>query len=124
MAVIEDDRVEFPSFTSREYVPAKNGVMVTTIVPTNVFDYNTPGSFIGIAGVLVMKLVDSSGRNLKTAIGAKPDASDEASFEIEVTLQRELAFVGETSLNSAANVASRKGVIGPVMLLAWANAMW
>ena len=63
------------------------------------------------------------GRNLKTDIGAKLDASEEASFEIEVTLQRELAFGRETSLNSAANIASSKGVIGPVMLLAWANAM-
>ena len=65
-----------------------------------------------------------SGRNLKTDIGAKLDASGEASFEIEVTLQREFAFVGETALNSAANIASSKGVIGPAMLFALANAMW
>ena len=126
MAVIENANVVFSSFTSMEYVSAKYGVVVSTRVPTNVFDYNSLGSVIGITGGLIMKLAGSggSGRNLKTDIGAKLDTSEEASFEIEVTLQRELEFVGETSLNSAANVASSKGVIGPVMLLALANAMW
>ena len=128
MAVIQNQNVVFSSFTSMEYVPAKYGVVVSTRVPTNMFDYNNPeGSVIGITGGLVMKLAGSggSGRNLNTDIGAKLDASEEASFGIEVTLQRELAFVGETLLNSAANVASiSKGVLGPVMLLALANAMW
>ena len=120
MAVIKNQNVVFSSFTSMDYVPAKYGVVVSTRVPTNMFDYNSPeGSVIGITGGLVMKLAGSggSGRNLKTDIGAKLDASEEASFEIEVTLQREL-------LNSAANVASNKGVIGPAMLLAWAAVMW
>ena len=127
MAVIQNENVVFSSFTSMEYVSAKYGVVVSTRVPTNVFDYNSPeGSVIGITGGLVMKLAGSggSGRNLKTYNGAKFDASKEGSFEIEVTLQRELAFVGETSLNSAANVASSKGAIGSTVLLAWANAMW
>ena len=127
MVVIKKQIVEFSSFTSVEYVSTKYGVVVSTRVPTNVFDYNSPGgSVIGITGALVMKLAgsDGSGRNLKTNIGAKLDADEEASFEIEVTLQRELAFTGETSLNSAANVASCKEVIGPVMILALANAMW
>ena len=127
MAVVDNANVVFSSFTSMEYVSTKDGVVVSTRVPTNVFDYNSPGgSVIGITGALVMKLAgsDGSGRNLKTNIGAKLDADEEASFEIEVTLQRELAFVGETSLNSAANIASSNGVIGFVVLLAWANAMW
>ena len=121
MAVIKDQLVVLTSFTSVEYVSTQNGVVVSTRVPTNVFDYNIP--VIGISGGLVMKLA-GIGRNLKTDIGAKLDYNDEASFEIEVTLQEELAFVEETSLNSAANVASSKGVIGLGMLLAWANVMW
>ena len=121
MAVITNQAIVFSSFTSVEYVSAENLIVVSTRVPTNVFDYNIP--VIGITGGLVMEL-GGSGRNLKTDIGAKLDPNDEASFEIEVTLQQDLELVGETSLNSAANVANSKGVIGPVMLLAWVNVMW
>ena len=121
MAVVSNQVIVFTSFTSVEYVSAENLVVVSTRVPTNVFDYNIP--VIGITGGLVMEL-GGSGRNLKTDIGAKLDPNDEASFEIEVTLQRESAFVEESSSNSAANVASSKGVIGSVIVLACAYAMW
>ena len=124
MAVIEDNAVVFSSFTSREYVSSKNGVVVSTIAPINLFDYNKPGSVIGIAGGLVTKLVDGSGRNLKADIGAKFDASEEASFEIEVNLQRDMVFEGEPPLNSAASVASIKGFIASFVVFAWSYAMW
>ena len=123
LAVIENDGVVFPSFTSREYVTAKNGVVVTTIVPTNLFDYNSPEAVLGITGGLVMKLVDS-GRKLKADIGSNFDASEEASFEVEVSLQREIVFEEEMAMNSDASVTSGKGFIAPVMVLAWSYAMW
>jgi len=123
MAVIDNNGVVFPSFTSREYVMAKSGVVVSTFVPTNLFDYNRPESVIGIAGEIVMKLADS-GRGLKDHIGAKFDATEEASFEIEVNLQRKVVIEEDISMNSAASVASSKGFITPVMVMAWSYAMW
>ena len=81
MAVIEDNGVVSPSFTSREYVSAKNGVVVTTQVPSNnVFDYNSPEAVLGISGgLLVKKCVGANCANF--------DPSEEASFAIEVSLQ-------------------------------------
>ena len=123
MAVIGNHVVVFLSFTSREYVASKSGVVVSTFVPTNLFDYNRPESVIGITGEIIMKLADS-GRRLKADIGAKFDATEEASFKVEVNLQREDVFGEENSMNSAASVASSKGIIAPAMVLAWTNAMW
>ena len=57
-------------------------------------------------------------------MGAKFDASEEASFEIAVDLQRETMLEEETFMNSAASVVSSKGVIAHVMVLAWSYAMW
>ena len=123
MAVIDNNVVVFPSFTSREYVTAMNGVVASTRVPTNMFDYNSPEAVIGITGGLVMKLVDS-GRKLKADIGGKFDVSEEASFEIQVSLQREIAFEEETAMNSDASIASGKGFIVSAMVLAWSYNMW
>ena len=123
MSVIEDNVVMFPSFTSREYVTAKNGVVASTRVSPKLFDYNSPGSVIGITGGLVLQLVGSD-RKLKAAIGAKFDASEEVSFEIEVNLQREMLFGGEASMTSATSATSNKGSIALSMVLAWAYVMW
>ena len=43
LIVIEGDAAKYPSFTTKTYVPAQRGVVVQTRVPTNLFDYNTPG---------------------------------------------------------------------------------
>ena len=123
MAVIGNHVVVFLSFTSREYVTSKSGVIVSTFMPTNLFDYNRPESVIGITGEIIMKLADS-GRRLKADIGAKFDATEEASFKVEVNLQREDVFGEENSMNSAASVAGMKGFIAPVMVLAWFYTMW
>ena len=123
LTFIDNNVVVFPTFTSREYVTTKNGVVAFTCVPINLFDYNSWQSSIAITGKIVLKLVDS-GRKLKADIGAKFDASEEASFEIEVDLQREIMFEDETSMNSAASVASSKGIIAYAMVLAWTYAIW
>lgn len=69
------------------YVPAQRGVVVKTRVPNNMFDYNSPGATISIDGEVMMQLVGSR-RRLEVS-SPLSDESGEASFDFEVSLQRE-----------------------------------
>ena len=68
------------------YVAAERGVVVKTRVPMDLFDYNSPEAAISIGGEAVMQLVGSR-RRLRAS--SESDASEEASFDFEVRLQRE-----------------------------------
>lgn len=67
MPVVENDEVSTAAITSREYVPEKNGVAVSTRVPSNVFAFSDGGS-IAVSGVVEMKLAGQA-RRLEYAVG-------------------------------------------------------
>mmetsp|Transcript_27952 Transcript_27952/g.48296 ORF Transcript_27952/g.48296 Transcript_27952/m.48296 type:complete len:129 (-) Transcript_27952:237-623(-) len=126
MIVIEAVKVKVPSITSLEYVLEENGVIVSTRVPTNLFNYAL-GESITISGAMNMKLADGSSRKLRADIivgGAKFDENKKASFELKVGLEDEMILEDETAVNSATGVASAsKGVGMLVMIFASAYTM-
>jgi len=79
--IINNDFISFPSFTKKEFVEAHNGVVVSTHVPANVFDYSTAGASTKVTGGVVVK----------SGIGGKLDASEETSFAVDVNLRQEMA---------------------------------
>ena len=127
MDVIKGNRVEFPSFTSRGYVPSKNGVVVSTRVPINLFDYNIPGSSITIIGRAVVQFV-GSGRKLRDEIGgtdAKINENEEASFELKVDFQDEIFLKDEVStMNNSGSLVGSKCFAIIVMVFASTYSMW
>ena len=119
MIVMESNNVKVPSITSIEYVPVKNGVLVSTFVPTNLFNYAVD-EFITISGGMVMKLDDGSSRKLRadtTVGGAKFDENKKAAFELKVGLQDEMVFEDGTAVNSATDVASASKDVGMLVVI-------
>ena len=70
LRVIENDLVEYSSITSREYVPLKNGVAVSTRVPSNLFNYEADDAVIAISGSIVLKFADGGRRKLRRDLQA------------------------------------------------------
>lgn len=120
MTFVEDDDVAFPGFISREYVPSKYGVVVSTRVPTNLFDYNSLGSIITITGGVIMQLVES-GRKLHSGFGGTTRilGNEKASYQLKVDLQDETVLKDEVSMTTIEDSCSvvdvkRFSVIGTV----------
>ena len=65
LSVIENNQVEYSSITSREYVPLKNGVAVSTRVPSNLFNYEEEDSTVSISGSIVVKFAGEGRRELR-----------------------------------------------------------
>ena len=123
MDVIDENRIQVPSITTRTYVPSINGVVVSTRVPSNIFDYST-GATINISGGLVMKFVEAGGsRKLVATISAKSDENKD-SFKLEVVLQREMVSEEDVLFNSATFVATKVFVVLIGMVSALAYTMW
>ena len=123
MDVIDENRIQVPSITTRTYVPSINGVVVSTRVPSNIFDYST-GATIDISGGLVMKFVEAGGsRKLVATTSAKSDENKD-SFKLEVVLQREMVSEEEVLFNSATFVATKVFVVLIGMVSALAYTMW
>lgn len=80
-AVIENDGVKRPQLTSREYIDSKGGVVVTTLLPLNMFTY---GQSIYISGMVAMRLAGSERRNLQVATS---DVAESAPFQLQIDLE-------------------------------------
>ena len=123
MDVIDENRIQVPSITTRTYVPSINGVVVSTFVPSNIFDYSA-GATIDISGCLVMKFVEAGGsRKLVATTSAKSDENKD-SFKLEVVLQREMVSEEDVLFNSATFVATKVFVVLIGMVSALAYTMW
>ena len=129
MTVISDKGIEVPSIASFKSVGIVNGtgagIVVSTRVPTNIFDFNSSLT-LEITGDVVMKLAgDSNGRTLRASVGNSLDTNEETSFSLQVALKQELVSV-EGSMSSAAFVPivsnSFFAALGMVFCLAY--AMW
>lgn len=119
--VIENDAVSFPTITSRQYNANENGVMVSTWIPTNLFNF-AAGEAISIAGVIEMKLA-GSGRRLhdgteSTSGGGESEIA--SSFELEVALQtKEIVYDEDSSVNAATAISSKSiAILGMIFSLA------
>ena len=122
MDVIEENQIQVPSITTRTYVPGENGVVVSTRVPSNIFEYST-SSTIDITGVMVMNFVEAGGSRKLVAASAKSDENKD-SFKLEVVLQREVVSEEEVLFNSATFVATKVFVMLIGMVSALAYTMW
>jgi len=118
LGIIETNQVQFPSFTSREYVPGMNGVAVSTRVPSNLFSYGTD-EFITITGVIVMKLAGSD-RKLLAVAASDANFEEKAPFQLKINLARE-SKPAENTANSA-TVTSCEGfaVMGVIFSFVYA----
>ena len=84
---------------------------------TNLFDF-LPGKSLTVSGAILTKLVNSS-RKLQADIGATADANEEASFELNVNLERDIVDE-EVMMKSEASVV----IMGFVMIgVVFASAM-
>ena len=114
-AAINANGIVVPSITSIKY--DNGGVAVRTRVPTNLFDF-LPGKSLTVSGAILTKLVNSS-RKLQADIGATADANEEASFELNVNLERDIVDE-EVMMKSEASVV----IMGFVMIgVVFASAM-
>ena len=129
MTVIAAKEIQFSSIASLEPVGTVNGtgagIVVSTRVPTNIFDFESPLT-LEITGDVVMKLAgDSNGRTLRASVGNSLDTNEETSFSLQVALKQELVSV-EGSMSSATFVPTVSNsffaALGMVFCLAY--AMW
>ena len=121
MDTIENDQILVPSITSRTYVVAMNGVIVSTRVPSNLFSFGE-GSTITITGEVQMKLLGSTlnRRKLLAASDGAKKGDEKSPYVIQVDLGRENISEEEIPINSAASVAC-KGIVmrGMVFILTY-----
>ena len=110
LGIIETNQVQFPSFTSREYVPGMNGVAVSTRVPSNIFSYGTD-EFISITGVIVVKLAGTDRKLLAVASDATFD--EKAPFQLKINLGR-ASKSAENTVNSATVACKGFAVMGVI----------
>lgn len=116
-AVINANGIVAPSITDIAYDNG-GGVSVRTRVPINLFDFLS-GNSITVSGAILTKLVNS-GRKLEAVIGATADANEEASFELNVNLKRDMTVDEEVMMKSEASVV----ITGFVMIgVVFASAM-
>ena len=116
-AVINANGIVAPSITDIAYDNG-GGVSVRTRVPVNLFDFLS-GNSVTVSGAILTKLVNS-GRKLEAVIGATADANEEASFELNVNLKRDMTVDEEVMMKSEASVV----ITGFVMIgVVFASAM-
>ena len=96
LAIIASDDVSNPQLSSREYVPDKDGVVVATYVPLNMFTFSKDKS-ITIAGQVIMKLANDGTRRLQfaTSDSARNIDNENAPFRVKISL------VGDNTMSSA-----------------------
>jgi len=123
LPVIENNVITVESITSRDYVPAENGVVVSMRVPVNMFVFGA-GESISITGDIDMKLV-GSGRRLQDDIdGIKVnDNGMTSSFELSVALQKSLVYNKEQLTSSAKVTVASNGLFMLGMMLAIAHML-
>ena len=101
--------MKFPAFASMVYVPSKNGVVVSTRVPSNLFSYGADES-ITLTGVIIMKLAGSDHKLL--AIASDTNLDKNASFQLKVNLAQEFRST-KASANSVLDACLNNLCIPP-----------
>jgi len=105
--VVKTQKVEYDSISSMEYVDSKNGVVVKTRVPSNLFKFETGGVII-ISGEIQMKLYGEERRRRQLiALTSDVNFDEESPFELQVTLEGEVDSTEEvTPLNGMGDSAN------------------
>jgi len=119
MDVILGDEVKTPSVTSREYIQAENGFVVSTRLPQNIFSFRANGEPVTIRGSVELQFV-GSGRKLRVDNIFDVDAprvKDKARYEVKVNLLSDGADGdGMMAPSSAKSITSIGGYVASVCL--------
>ena len=116
----------YPSLTSKTPVSEKNGIFVTTRVPSSTISYN--GNPIIISGIVNLQLAETIGRklrfNIDTVFDGTGNARDlqasnmqAASFDLEVTLEPQVTVEKITIMNTAIITRARNAFALVVMII-------
>jgi len=137
LSVIQNDQVDFPAITYREYVPSANGVAVSTRVPSNIFNFAL-GQSIAVSGGIVVRLAGSDERRRLNVelqavqgVGKAEEGSERdlqasganAGFRIDVELAEDGDTVPVATINAAVGVANGGFVVLGTMIFSYAFAM-
>jgi hypothetical protein len=137
LSVIQNDQVDFPAITYREYVPGANGVAVSTRVPANIFNFAL-GQSIAVSGGIVVRLAGSDERRRLNVelqavqgVGKAEEGSGRdlqasganAGFRINVELAEDGDTVPVATINAAVGVANGGFVVLGTMIFSYAFAM-
>lgn len=132
LPVIQNGETSFPALTSIDWYGGE--VLVTTRVPTNLFDFEAAVASIGVSGALALELSDGTRRRLTISepsrdLQAAADADNEAGFGLSINLQPETntgtGLDGESAIvNSVKAAASCKGFAVFGMLITSTYAFW
>ena len=129
MTIIAAKQNQFSSIASLEPVDIVNGtgagIVVSTRVPTNIFDFES-SLILEITGEVVIKLTgDSNHHTLRADVGASLDTNKKTAFSLQVVLMQ--GFVSEEgpmSSDASVSVASKGFVAALGMIFSLAYAMW
>lgn len=127
LPVVVGDTPSIPAITTREYL--STGVLVSTRVPANVIDYETPGASIVVGGDVTLGFGDDSERKLRLADinrELQADGGDEdASFEVDIGLQADSAVeLDDAQVLNFAQVVEVNGFAVLAAIATAAYAMW
>jgi len=105
MDVIIGDEVKTPSVTSREYLQAENGFVVSTRLPANIFSFGANGDPVTVRGSAILQLAGSGRKlrvgNLFDVDGLKDE--EKARYEVKVNLLSDGTDGDGTVASSSAN---------------------
>ena len=108
--------IALPSITSREYVPAERGWLVSSRVPANIITF-AAGRTLEVSGSVRMGLAGAAARRLQQVPAAgSDDPEEEAFFDVEVDLVGEEAVDGVAAFSPGASVKAKSGATAAAAL--------
>jgi len=121
-SVIENNVVTYPSFTSREYIPAARMVKVSTRLPLDIITFSNTET-VDIGGRIVMKLADSSERKLQADnADSIAEVNEATSFDLVVALDAGFDYEDHGVVSSG--MFASNGLGGIVLLFSLACMVW
>ena len=96
-------------------MPTKNGVVVSTRVPSNKVDYASGATIVTIFGSVNLKF----GRRLRADVKTLPDSEETAAFELKVDLQKM-----RSEEDQASSAVANKGALGAAFAFVSAMMLW
>ena len=106
------------------YESNENGIVVSTRVPINQFNY-TVGQSIDIFGIVDMKLANSL-RRLQAGIATNVDEIEEVSINLKVDLQDDSFLKNEAVVGNSALVAGNMDSFTKLLIMVFVSvySMW
>lgn len=119
--VIREDEIEIPRITSREYLPAKNGAVISTLLPTNMFSFDANEAPLMISGSVELELANSR-RKLKVHnLFDVAKVEEKVKYEVQVNLlsdKKDADGTNTAMVTTASMVGGYAAIAGLVFALA------